>query len=110
MALIKENTEIQLAPDSQKFRYIQAFMEAVKRTVNGKLDISSNVNIAPVTVNFGVANSDIGIAHNLNRVPRGYIVISRSASFVVYDGGTPWTRDRLYLRSNATGQAKIVII
>lgn len=110
MALIKENTEIELAPDGQKFRYIQAFMEAVKQTVNGKLDIASNVNLAPKTVTFGAANSDLQIAHNLNRIPRGYIVISRTAGFVVYDGSTPWTRSNIYLKASSTGTAKIVII
>lgn len=110
MALLKENAEIALAPDKEKFRYIQVFMEAVKQIINGKLDISSNVNIPAITVNFGAANQEVGVAHNLNRIPRGYIVVSTSGNYLVYDGSTPWTRNTIYLRCNAAGTARIVVI
>jgi hypothetical protein len=40
------------------------------------------------------------LLHELGAVPVGYLVFRRDTPATLYDGGTPWTKTHIYLRSS----------
>ena len=49
-----------------------------------------------------VANNENTIAHNLDRVPTGYIVGQRNGAGILYNGSTTWTDTNIYLKCDAS--------
>ena len=47
-----------------------------------------------------VADTEDTIAHEIGAVPIGFIVVNRDKSGVLYDGGTAWTSENMYLKSS----------
>ena len=54
------------------------------------------------------ANTEFSFAHNLNRVPVGFIVVSIDQAGIVYNSTTTWTTTSIYLKCNVAS-ANIVI-
>jgi len=108
MGLIRKSEDLGNVSDENKFRFIEIFLKDVKNVVNGGLDFASNLVFPFVSVNFTAANANLAVAHSLNRLPRGYFVISRSAAGIVYDGTLESSSTTIYLRSSAVMTAKIV--
>lgn len=90
-------------------RILELFGEQVTTTVNGQLDFFTNFNCKALTITFGAANVDVSAIHGLGRVPVGYLVYSRNASMVVYDGSVEWSASLLSLRASAAGTAKLIV-
>ena len=54
-------------------------------------DASRNIDCSIATGTGGTANVEFSVAHNLQRVPIGFIVISLSQATTLYKGVTAWT-------------------
>lgn len=115
MASIQASAEIyDIKEDSEKFRYIQLFLQAVKQVVNGRLEFSTNVKFSPVTVEFTAANTSLLITHGLSRVPKGYLVVSKSADMTIYGDNVNISlianSSTITLKSSATGTCQILFL
>lgn len=50
----------------------------------------------------GSANTEDTVPHNLGSVPVGYIVVKQNKSGSVFDSGSTWTVNNLYLKCSGT--------
>lgn len=64
----------------------------------------------PLEVKFTSAGVDVVVAHGLERVPIGYLVVGKSAGVTVYDGATPSSRDYLVLRATGAGTVRVLVL
>jgi hypothetical protein len=102
-------TNLDAKADDEKFRLSLAkFVEQVAFIINGNLSIT-DLKVEKYSVNFPTALEEIGVSHNLGRVPVGYLVIGKSANMNVYNGVNNWTMKSLFLRSDAAGVATILV-
>ncbi len=46
----------------------------------------------------GLADAENTVAHQLNRVPTGYLVAQRNKAGVLYNGATAWDVSNIYLK------------
>jgi len=90
-------------------RFTALSINQLASIVNNGLLFSDNFDATIVTVNFAANNVDQAIAHGLNRIPSGYIELTKSVAMIVYTGSGTWTTSSIYLRSNAVGTANILI-
>ena len=63
-----------------------------------------------VVADTGTANTEFAVAHTLNKVPNGYIVVKNNKNGVVYDGTTANSATNLYLRHGAANSSITVFI
>ncbi len=104
---------IQVWPDQrslQRFaQMVRSKYERLASLVSGRLRFGDGVSpdnldgvwASPVTP--GVANTDFTVTHNLQRIPVGYIVMSKSAACDVYTGSVVATVTQLTLRATVVG-------
>jgi hypothetical protein len=60
---------------------------------NLNMDGQKILATAPVT-----PNTEFAVAHNLGRVPQGFIFLGGSNSGAIYRGTTPWTATQVFLK------------
>ncbi len=109
MSKVTGNPGVDKVQESEFKKFVSLLFEEIVRTLNNGLDFSSNFNGSTVSITFAAANTDTSIAHGLNRVPTGYLVIGQSAAMSVYNGSAANTSTLLYLRSSATGTATVQV-
>lgn len=97
-------------------RFVSNSLEKVQSTLNGNVDMLENG--ANDHINFTFPNfpagatltADVGVAHNLGRVPRGYTKTSSSNSILsLQNGANPNTATTLYLRAGSTGTVTVLV-
>ena len=109
MSKIQASTGIAQVKPEEVQRFVDLFCQDVTRVVNGNLDFATNFNAKALSVNFSAANTDVAVAHGLGRVVVGYVQTGASAAMSLYDGSKASTSSTLYLRSSATGTARILV-
>lgn len=73
--------------------------------------IGSSANPYALPANWVAANTDLTFAHNLNRIPYGYLVIAKSKTCDVYWGSVPATNTNITLRiTDATADTTIWLL
>lgn len=90
-------------------RYVSQSLNAIVATLNGGVDLIDNATTSLVTVTFATANTELGVKHPLGRVPRGYLLVGRSADIRVFDGGTANTSQLIFLRASGAGTARLLV-
>jgi len=90
-------------------RFTSQFTEQVKDAINGNLSFADNFKAQTVSVTFDSANAEVQVSHGLKKTPTGYIVVGTSAAMSVYDGSSSNTAELFYVRSSATGTARILL-
>ncbi len=53
----------------------------------------------------GTADAEFSITHHLGRVPSGFILTKSDAACAVYDSGTAWTENIVYLKCDTANVA-----
>ena len=76
--------------------------------VNGKIELDKNLKSQTVTVVFPLANTDLGIQHNLNRTGLKYFVVTKNKACDVFTGVTSATTNTIYLQ--CTQAATVVLV
>lgn len=89
-------------------KYSSMTIELLVAAVNGNITFEDNVSCKIVTAEFTQANVDLKIEHGLSKVPNGYFATNLSAAMILYNGSTSFDDRNAYLRSSATGTAKIL--
>lgn len=105
MSKITESQDVQRVPEEKFKRVLFQILDDIKRVVNGQIEFESNVRGKIVSVTFTQSNTDTIVQHGLSKPVTGYIVISLSASMVVY--GTQSTDTQIILRASAPGVANL---
>lgn len=90
-------------------RYVSQFADAVSLVVNGRIEIQDNLFVSSVTADFTAPNTTVGVAHDLGRVPVGYLVTGLGSALIVFDGTTTNTNSTLYVQASATGSARLLV-
>jgi len=91
-------------------RFLNIFSEDVRSVVNGNLNFQDNISCFITAVSFPTADVTVGIAHNLGRIPIGYVLIRSPAATILYDGSEAFTRNTLSLRSTVALNNVTVLI
>lgn len=69
------------------------------RLLNGGIKFEDNFNAAIVSISdTGAANAENTVVHSLKRVPIGFIMINTNKGTTVYDSGTAWTTENIYVK------------
>ena len=79
-----------------------AFLDNTFRKVAG---IPFNQSQSLSVSDTGNADTEFSITHHLGRVPAGFILTKSDAACAIYDSGTAWTNNLIYLKSNAANVA-----
>lgn len=90
-------------------RFLSQFMKGVQELIGGNLNFNDNFRGQIIDVSF-TNGIELKIPHNLKFIPSGYLVTKTSTPMSVSVGTTQWTNSDIYLRSNATGTATVLII
>ena len=90
-------------------KYVSQTQNAIVNVLNGNVDLLDNAATSLVSVSFDAAAQERGVNHTLQRIPRGYFVVGRSAAMDVFDGATPNTDKVLYVRAGAAGTAMLLL-
>lgn len=107
---IQASPDISNIKDEEIKRFSTIVLTQIVGAINGNITFSDNMLGQQVSVTFTAANTDTAIDHTLNRTISQYLVLSRSANMVIYDGSSASTSSRIYLKSSATGTATIFLM
>lgn len=93
------------------------YAERLANIINGQISFGNGTALDNMqgrwlnTVTPGVADTDFTIAHNLGRIPVGFITISVDKAGVIYKGSIAWTTSNITLKcSTATTTVRIFVI
>lgn len=113
---ITASTSIDQVKKDEMGRFVDLFAQDTTRVVNdllhavnGRLDFENNFGAKIVNVVFTDADTETAVAHGIGRPPRGYIVTSLGAATTVYNSGTPWTANTIYLSATIATSADLLI-
>lgn len=91
-------------------RFVSNSLEKVQSTLNGNVDLLDNGANDHVTVSFSQINKDVGVAHKLGRVPRGYTQTSSTNHVLSLQNGSNSNTDQtLYLQAGSTGTVTVLV-
>ena len=92
-------------------RALDSFCNSVRTLINKGLRPSDNFDAFEISITTNATPGvETAIAHGLKRVPSGYWVVKRNKAAHIYDGGTAWTSENIYVRSDvATVTARIIV-
>ncbi len=88
----------------------------IKQVVNGLLQFGDlegndrNMYGEMQQVSFGAAATEIRVRHNLGKVPIGYLVLRNENGGVVFDGGSTWNSQFIYLQSTTANNNVLLFI
>lgn len=91
-------------------RYVTIFLGQVSDAINGKISVVDNIRGQIIAVTFPVANVTVQVAHTLGATPVGYLAISADSALSLYDGDSPNSKQFAYLKSSATGVARVLVL
>ena len=91
-------------------RFASISISKIQTIVNGNVDLIDNGANQILSFSFSKAGFDVGVAHSLGTVPRGYIQIgSSNTALTLANGATPNSTSTLYLQAGSTGTATVMV-
>jgi hypothetical protein len=90
-------------------RFVSQFMKNTQDLISGNLNFKDNFKGQIKDVLF-VSGEELVVGHNLNYVPTGYVVLKTSVPMSIYQGVAPWSNINIFITSNASGSATILIL
>lgn len=83
----------------------------LSNAINNGLRLEDNLDGSIITISdTGAANSENTLAHNLKRVPIGFLMINTDRGTTVYDSGTAWTTTNIYIKFGTANCAVKIIV
>lgn len=83
-----------------------SFLDDTFRKV-AEISFNNSEKLTKTTAN---ADTEFSITHHLGRKPTGYIVTKSDKACSVYDSGTTWTTDTIYLKCNVATVAMEIYV
>ena len=91
-------------------RFVSGALNKTNQVLNGNVDLLDNGSNDHISFTFTNINTDVGVAHNLNRIPRGYTSTNSNNHLLsLQNGKTPWTTTTLYLQAGSTGTVTVLV-
>lgn len=103
------STAIDRQDDENVKRFTSLALDQIQQILNNGIMFSDNFDAKQLNVTFSAANTDTAAIHGLGRVPGGYVLVGANAAMSVYDGASASTSQVLYLKSSATGTARLLV-
>lgn len=100
---------IENVQEEKRWSSLTLFLKDIYTILSKGIVIQDNFRGVVLDVTFSAADTDTTIVHGLSYTPTKYIVLSRSANFVVYDGAAASDLTNFYLRASATGNVSVFI-
>ena len=72
--------------------------------------LADNISGAGVSLNTGAGNVDVTLTHNLQRIPVGYLPMTKSAASDIYTGSVGATKTQITLRGSVGGVTVLLFI
>jgi hypothetical protein len=103
--VLNENSDLR-----GQLRDLNLFLDKLAKFAQGRVrfgeasDGYRGENIAgefQVITDSGNANTEFTVAHDMDAIPEGFIVTNINKGGIVYDSGTAWTADNVYLKCSA---------
>lgn len=96
----------------QTFRTaLEAFGGNLLAILDGGVSFDDNMDVSRVSVqSHATPGTEFSVAHELGKVPLGYIVAGQTAAGSVYDGTSANTKTTLYLKSDAASTTFRLIV
>lgn len=95
--------------EDKKESSLTLFLKDIYTILSKGIVFQDNFRGVVLDVTFSLADTDTIIPHGLSYTPTKYIVLSRSANFVVYNGSQSGDLQNFYLRSSGTGNISVFI-
>lgn len=106
-----------LTPTRGTYEYVTQQMGKV---LSGNVSFGASTNNVDQDINIdcfkatgtapGTANTEFSIAHQLGRIPIGFIVASVDQAAIIYKSTTAWTSSHIYLKCNVASVNYLVIL
>ncbi len=109
MSRLTESTDVTQVKPEEIGSHLDRFSQQVGEILNGGVDFKTNFNGSLVNAVFTAVNTDTAVAHNLGRIPTGYIPTAKTGAMHVFTGTAPWTKTLMYLQSDAVGTAGLLV-
>lgn len=95
---------------TQGIRFTSIALSRIVDMLNGNIGVTDNLDVAIISgVTFSIINSEVTVAHGLDRTPVGFIPIIPSVAMNLYNGVTAWTNSNMYLKSDTIGNCSILV-
>lgn len=108
---------LSLTPTQGTYEYT---IQQLGKVLSGNISFGATTNNVDQDINIdcykatgatpGTANTEFAIAHQLGRIPIGFIVASVDQAAIIYKSTTSWTKTNIYLKCNATSVNYLVIL
>ena len=72
-------------------------------------NVSFRENSRFTTTSHAVADTEFELEHNLGRVPAGFIIIKKDKAGTIYDSGTAWTKNSVFLKCDKSSMTFILV-
>lgn len=83
---------------------MEGFLRAIKdikQILLGRITFGDNIqSYGPLEVTVADADTDIGIAHSLGRIPTGFFAYGEDVATIIYASSIPWTASQITLKSS----------
>lgn len=109
MSKVQASTDIDRVKPEEAARFTTLALTNIVEQINGNLSFVENLNGKLLSMAFTSSNADTAAIHGLGRAPSGYLVFTRSASMIVYDGAQSNTASVIYLRASAVGSINVYV-
>lgn len=97
---------------------LQTFLDQLQRVLSGNISFGSTGGVSDRNIlctqvsgtSPGVSDTEFTVAHNLGRIPIGFIVVSVDKAAIIYKSTTAWTSSNIYLKANATSVSYVLLV
>ena len=90
-------------------QFLSTCFNNILAAINGGIKIPDNMDAQSISVTFSTTATDTLLNHKLGRVPTSYIVLNATVPMSVYTGQNAASTTQFFLRSNAVGNANILL-
>lgn len=95
---------------------LRKYYEQMSRIINGQLGFGDGTNADNIdgvwitVVTPGAANTDFTVTHNLQRIPVGYLVMTKDRACDIYTGSVASTKTQLTLKATTTSAVLTIFV
>lgn len=91
-------------------RFTDQTLKSIADVINGNIDFSDNVSVSFATVTFDRNDVTYQVNHTLNRMPVGYVPVSKSIASDLYTGSGSFTTKTIPLKATIAGVTMKVMV
>lgn len=99
-------------PDSSDYKRLEARIQKLEAALDkSQVSLEDGLDGQHVTytTNPTVGATD-GVDHTLKRVPKGYIITSKSGAVNISKATTPWSSSKIFLKADAAGVSVSMLV